>query len=81
MKVRDQTNLSTWFPTEFLALGIAEIIVRIERCVQGGNEIEQGLCRNGVTQVTFHFITVTVLSVTKEMFYLTTHFFKLYAIG
>lgn len=43
--------LNTWFSAELLALRLAEVIVGVERGVERGDEVEQGLGADGVTQL------------------------------
>jgi len=44
--------LQTWFTRELAALGVAEVIVGVERRIQCRDEIEQSLGGDGITQHT-----------------------------
>lgn len=43
---------------ELVALGLAEVVVRVEGCIQGANQVEQRLAADGVTQLALPVITL-----------------------
>jgi hypothetical protein len=51
--------LDAWLFAELVALGVAEVVVGVEGGVEGGDEVEEGLGGDHVTQILQALSTVT----------------------